>query len=180
MSDPGARRRKWVVTGGAGFIGCHAAARFHGAGDEVVVVDNLSRRGAEENLAWLRGRGVTDFVRLDVRDRDGVDRLLAEHADADVVLHLAGQVAVTTSVARPAGSDFEINALGTLNVLEAVRLQAERAAGGAYTARPTRSTATSTTYQASSSATGGIPTRTSRTASPRPSLSTSTRPYGCS
>ena len=123
MSVPGAPRRKWVVTGGAGFIGCHAAARFHAAGDAVVVVDNLSRRGAEENLAWLRGRGVTDFVRLDVRDQSGVDRLMAEHADADAVLHLAGQVAVTTSVLDPR-ADFEVNALGTLNVLEAVRLQA--------------------------------------------------------
>jgi nucleoside-diphosphate-sugar epimerase len=43
--------RKWIITGGAGFIGCHAAARFHAAGDRVVVVDNLSRRGAEQNLA---------------------------------------------------------------------------------------------------------------------------------
>jgi CDP-paratose 2-epimerase len=124
MSDPGSPRRKWVVTGGAGFIGCHAAARFHAAGDAVVVVDNLSRRGAEENLAWLRGQGVTDFVRLDVRDRAGVERLMAEHADADAVLHLAGQVAVTTSVLDPR-ADFEINALGTLNVLEAVRNQAK-------------------------------------------------------
>ena len=119
------RKRKWIVTGGAGFIGCHAASRFHRLGDDVIVVDNLSRRGAEENLAWLRGQGVGSFVKLDVRDARGLQRLLAEHADADAVLHLAGQVAVTTSVADPR-SDFENNALGTFNVLEAVRV----AAGG--------------------------------------------------
>ncbi len=116
-------RRKWIVTGGAGFIGCHAASRFHQGGDEVVVVDNLSRRGAEENLAWLRSQGVENFVRLDVRDQKAVEQLVERHADADAVLHLAGQVAVTTSVLDPR-ADFEINALGTLNVLEAVRLRA--------------------------------------------------------
>lgn len=116
---------KWVITGGAGFIGCHAASRFHREGHRVVVVDNLSRKGAELNLGWLRDQGVSDFVKLDVRDADAVNALLAEHADADAVLHLAGQVAVTTSVANPR-EDFETNALGTLNVLEAVRL----AAGG--------------------------------------------------
>ena len=123
MSVPEATRRKWIVTGGAGFIGCHAAARFHAMGDEVVVVDNLSRRGAEENLAWLHSRGVTNFERLDIRDQAGVDSLLERNADADAVLHLAGQVAVTTSVLDPR-TDFEINALGTLNILEAVRLKA--------------------------------------------------------
>jgi CDP-paratose 2-epimerase len=114
---------KWVITGGAGFIGCHAAARFHGAGHQVVVVDNLSRRGADANLEWLRSRGVDDFIKADVRDAGAMDDLLARHADADVVLHLASQVAVTTSVLDPR-ADFEANALGTLNVLEAVRLAA--------------------------------------------------------
>jgi CDP-paratose 2-epimerase len=122
---PGPRPRKWVITGGAGFIGCHAAARFHAAGDRVVLVDDLSRRGADANLAWLRGRGVADFVRADVRDARAMDGVLARHADADAVLHLAAQVAVTTSVADPR-ADFEANALGTFNVLEAVR----NAAGG--------------------------------------------------
>jgi CDP-paratose 2-epimerase len=117
------RKRKWIVTGGAGFIGCHAASRFHRAGHHVVVVDNLHRRGADANLAWLRSQGIEDFVKLDVRDAKGVHDLIAAHADADAVLHLAGQVAVTTSVVDPR-ADFEINALGTLNVLEAVRLGA--------------------------------------------------------
>jgi CDP-paratose 2-epimerase len=114
---------KWVITGGAGFIGCHAAERFLGGGHEVILVDNLSRRGAEANLNYLRERGLTRFVKADVRDPEAMNRLLADHADADAVLHLAAQVAVTTSVANPR-ADFEINALGTLNVLEAVRLAA--------------------------------------------------------
>jgi CDP-paratose 2-epimerase len=114
---------KWVVTGGAGFIGCHAAARFHQAGHRVVVVDNLSRRGADANLEWLRAQGVREFVKADVSDARAMDGLMDRHGDADAVLHLAGQVAVTTSVADPR-ADFEANALGTLNVLEAVRLVA--------------------------------------------------------
>ena len=115
--------RKWIITGGAGFIGCHAAARFHEAGDRVVLVDNLSRRGADANLAWLRDRGLTEFVKADVRDAAALNDVLARHADADAVLHLAAQVAVTTSVKDPR-DDFETNALGTFNVLEAVRTAA--------------------------------------------------------
>lgn len=111
---------KWVITGGAGFIGCHAAERFHRAGYKVVLVDNLSRHGADANLAYLRDVGVTDFVKADVRDAGAMNDVIARHADTDAVLHLAGQVAVTTSVADPR-ADFEINALGTFNVLEAVR-----------------------------------------------------------
>ena len=113
--------RKWIITGGAGFIGCHAAARFHAAGDRVVVVDNLSRRGADANLEWLKGQGVSDFVRADIRDAEAMRRIVADNDDADAVLHLAAQVAVTTSVTDPR-ADFDINALGTFNVLEAVRL----------------------------------------------------------
>ncbi len=116
---------KWIITGGAGFIGCHAAARFHEAGHHVVVVDNLSRPGADTNLAWLHSQGVDDFIRADVRDAEAMRALLDRHGDADAVLHLAAQVAVTTSVRDPR-ADFEINALGTFNVLEAVRT----AAGG--------------------------------------------------
>src|SRR3954454_4981968 len=89
---------KWIVTGGAGFIGCHAANRFHKAGHRVVLVDNLSRRGSEANLAWLREQGVETFINADVRDAEAMKQNLGKHADADAVLHLAGQVAVTTSV----------------------------------------------------------------------------------
>lgn len=116
----------YVITGGAGFIGSNAAARFLSQGHDVTLFDNMSRSGAEANLAWL-GAHYGDRVRLvrgDVRD---VAALQSTFAGADAVLHLAGQVAVTTSVADPR-TDFEINALGTFNVLEAVRTQCPQAA----------------------------------------------------
>jgi CDP-paratose 2-epimerase len=120
---------KVIITGGAGFIGCNAAARDLARGDTVVVVDTLARRGAAKNLEWLRSGlssgqdGEGDrliHAPTDVRDAAGIAGLFAEHADAEVVLHLAGQVAVTTSVEHPR-EDFEINALGSFNVLEAAR-----------------------------------------------------------
>ena len=111
---------KWIITGGAGFIGCHSASRFLKAGHEVVVIDHMMRKGAENNLAWLREQGLTSFVKANIADTAAVNAVFEEHADADVVLHLAGQVAVTTSVIDPR-SDFESNALGTFNILEAVR-----------------------------------------------------------
>lgn len=111
---------KVLITGGAGFIGSNAARRHQRRGDVAIVVDDLSRPGAEANLAWLRAGGDLRFVRLDLRDAAAVATLLAEHRDAGRILHLAGQVAVTTSVAAPR-ADFEANALGTFNLLEAAR-----------------------------------------------------------
>ncbi|HYL36152.1 MAG TPA: GDP-mannose 4,6-dehydratase [Bryobacteraceae bacterium] len=111
---------KIIITGGAGFIGSNAASRYLRRGHRVVLVDNLCREGVERNLEWLRPQGFLEFVRLDIRDSSEVARLFREHRDADQVLHLAAQVAVTTSVAEPR-ADFEVNALGTLNILEAMR-----------------------------------------------------------
>jgi CDP-paratose 2-epimerase len=118
---------KIIITGGAGFIGCNAAARALGRGDVVVVIDNLSRVGSAANLEWLRSRHAVDFRRVDLVDAGAVHAVFREHADAARVLHLAGQVAVTTSVAHPR-ADFEANALGTFNVLEAIRRSAPQAA----------------------------------------------------
>lgn len=117
---------KVFITGGAGFIGVNSAAHFLGAGHEVVIFDNLSRKGGPANLAWLKERfdGRFTFIKEDIRDYDA---LCAAVPGADVVLHLASQVAVTTSVQNPR-EDFEINALGTFNVLEAVRHVAPDAA----------------------------------------------------
>lgn len=110
---------KVLITGGAGFIGCNLAAHLSRAGHEVVIYDNLSRRGAEANLHWLRAQigAPVAFVQGDVRDADGLRQVAA---DMDAIYHLAAQVAVTTSVIEPR-EDFEINALGTLNALEAAR-----------------------------------------------------------
>jgi CDP-paratose 2-epimerase len=111
---------KAIITGGAGFIGSNAASRYLQGGHHVVVVDNLSREGARKNLDWLRPQGSLEFVQLDIREGGELARLFREHRDADRVLHLAAQVAVTTSVTAPR-EDFEVNALGTFNVLEAMR-----------------------------------------------------------
>lgn len=127
---------KVIITGVAGFIGGHAAMHFLGRGDTVIGVDNLSRRGNSENLQWLRRQaqastntsgGSFQFVAADIRSQIDMDRLFAQNQDADAVLHLAGQVAVTTSVVNPR-MDFEANALGTLNVLEGVRQNCPQAA----------------------------------------------------
>jgi CDP-paratose 2-epimerase len=112
--------KRYLVTGGAGFIGCNYVHRLLGRGERVLVYDNLSRRGTEANVAWLReqhGERAFQLIAADVRQSDA---LTDAARDVDVVVHLAGQTAVTTSVADPR-SDFEDNALGTFNALEAAR-----------------------------------------------------------
>ncbi len=116
---------KALIIGGAGFIGCNIARRLLDRGAEVWIFDNLSRRGSQSNLRWLQGLGPVHFVQGDVRDAQRVLGFFREHPDLDVVYHMAAQVAVTTSVADPR-ENFEINALGTFNVLEAVRLSGAR------------------------------------------------------
>lgn len=109
-----------LITGGAGFIGCNLADALAGNGCHVTIFDNLSRRGSRHNLDWLRARHRTGFLNIingDVRDFEAVRRAVRP---ARVIYHLAAQVAVTSSVTDPR-SDFEINTLGSLNVLEAVR-----------------------------------------------------------
>ncbi|MCX6018298.1 MAG: GDP-mannose 4,6-dehydratase [Chloroflexi bacterium] len=111
-----------VITGGAGFIGSNAAAYYLSRGAAVTIYDNLSRPRTQYNLDWLRSRPGAENLRCitgDVRDADAV-RTAIEHAQPDLVLHLAAQTAVTTSLRNPR-EDFEINALGTFHVLEAVR-----------------------------------------------------------
>ena len=119
---------KVIVTGAAGFIGSHAAHSLAAAGHEVVGLDNLSRKGAQHNLDWLKAqRALAEFSQVDIRDADAMNKLVGRHADSALILHAAGQVAVTTSVLDPR-TDFEINAMGTFNVLEATRLHAPDAA----------------------------------------------------
>lgn len=110
-----------LITGGAGFVGSNLADHFLKQGETVTVFDNLARPGVERNLEWLQathGSAKLTFIRGDVRDAES---LLAPVAAAKTIYHLAGQVAVTTSVTNPR-NDFEVNALGTFNVLEAIRL----------------------------------------------------------
>jgi CDP-paratose 2-epimerase len=112
--------RPVLITGGCGFIGCNLADRLASRGTAVTALDNLSRAGVRENARWLRSRH-GDRVNIVVGDvRDPIPVIEAVR-DASAVLHLAAQVAVTSSLASPV-DDFEINARGTINVLEAVRL----------------------------------------------------------
>lgn len=116
---------KLLINGGCGFLGSNLAAEAIARGFDLTVLDNLSRTGSRQNLAWLQSRGKFDFVQADIRDRDAVSKAVAA-ATPDAVFHLAGQVAMTTSIANPR-LDFETNVLGTLNVLEAVRNDAPEA-----------------------------------------------------
>ena len=110
---------KILITGGAGFIGCNLTAHFLRAGHTLTLFDNFSRRGSEANLAWLRATFGDGFavVRGDVRDADAIAQVAKGH---EAIFHLAGQVAVTSSVVNPR-VDFESNAVGTFNTLEAAR-----------------------------------------------------------
>jgi CDP-paratose 2-epimerase len=116
---------KYLITGGAGFIGCNYAARLLKRGDYVTIYDNLSRSGTPKNIQWLIdsfGTKKLKFIQDDIRNFPS----LAEAAKGqEVIVHLAGQVAVTNSVVDPR-TDFEINALGTFNVLESARENREK------------------------------------------------------
>jgi CDP-paratose 2-epimerase len=116
--------KRILITGGAGFIGRHATDRF-AARHQVTVLDDLSRRGSRTNLEWLSSRRDFAFLEEDVRDAGAMLRAV-ERARPDIVLHLAAQVAVTTSIQDPR-HDFEVNALGTFNLLEAARHKAPEA-----------------------------------------------------
>jgi CDP-paratose 2-epimerase len=119
-TEPGNdRMRRVLITGGAGFLGVNAAVHMIERGWHATILDNLNRAGTERNLKWLitQHPARTTFIKEDVRNAPA----LAEHvSDQDAILHLAAQVAVTTSLTDP-DTDFDINARGTLNVLEAVR-----------------------------------------------------------
>jgi len=117
--------RRVLITGGAGFLGVNAAIHLIKSGWYVTLLDNLSRPGTERNLRWVITRypNRVTFIKEDVRNASA----LAEHVGKqDAVLHLAAQVAVTTSLVDP-NTDFDVNARGTLNVLEAVRLHNRQA-----------------------------------------------------
>lgn len=110
---------RYLITGGCGFLGSNLAAEALRRGEELAIFDNLSRVGSEHNLNWLESEGDFLFQHGDIRDSFAIARLI-KNFKPDAIFHLAGQVAMTTSIANPR-LDFEINALGSLNVLEAVR-----------------------------------------------------------
>jgi len=116
---------KLLITGGCGFLGSNLASDALARGDDLIVFDNLYRNGSRENLAWLQAQGTFTFEHGDIRNQNDITRIIAAHAP-DAIFHLAGQVAMTTSIANPR-MDFETNALGTFNLLEAVRQHAPNA-----------------------------------------------------
>jgi len=116
-----------LITGGCGFIGTNCVDFYLKKGYKVIVFDNLSRAGAKENLKWLKSqKGRFIFVKGDIRDDK---KLLAtfKKYKPDLIYHLAAQTTMVTSVENPR-EDFEINALGSFNVLEAMRKTKSRAA----------------------------------------------------
>jgi len=125
MSGANPPHRPIVITGGAGFIGSNLADALLSDGQSVTVLDNLSRDGVRHNLDWLQGRHGErlEVAIADIRDTAALDRVMA---NAGAVFHLAAQTAVTTSLSDPS-ADFEINARGTFNVLEAVRKAGNKA-----------------------------------------------------
>jgi CDP-paratose 2-epimerase len=108
-----------LVTGGCGFIGCNIADALASRGDRIIAYDSFARPGSEENAHWLKVRhgDRVEIIRADIRDPDKIEPAVTR---ASGVIHLAAQVAVTTSVENPLG-DFAVNLAGTLNVLECVR-----------------------------------------------------------
>ena len=111
--------KKLLINGGCGFLGSNLAQHALNSGIELVVFDNLSRVGAADNLKWLHSQGDFNFINGDVRNANDVENVIRSEKP-DAVFHVAGQVAMTSSVANPR-KDFEINALGTFNVLDSIR-----------------------------------------------------------
>jgi CDP-paratose 2-epimerase len=113
-------KKRWLVTGGAGFIGTNIVERLLSLGDEVVVIDDLSRNGSDRNLGFLEKLGTFQFLNVKIGDDDTIQRIISNVERCDVVLHLAAQVSLLASIDDPM-HDFRVNAIGTVQLLELVR-----------------------------------------------------------
>jgi CDP-paratose 2-epimerase len=111
---------KYLITGGCGFLGSNIASEILKRGDELIVFDSLYRFGSYQNKEWLETQGEFTFIHGDIRNTNDVERTIKTHKP-DVIYHLAGQVAMTTSIVDPR-MDFEVNVGGSFNLLNAVRL----------------------------------------------------------
>lgn len=116
---------KYLITGGCGFLGSNVAARIlkNNLG-EVLLLDNLSRIGSDQNYTWLQTLGKFKFVKANTYDFEDVLKTIKDF-QPDIIFHFAGQVAMTTSISNPR-LDFNTNVLGAFNVLEAVRQTAPK------------------------------------------------------
>jgi CDP-paratose 2-epimerase len=110
---------KYLITGGCGFVGSNLAAEVLKRNEELVVFDNLFRIGSSKNLEWLKSIGNFTYYPFDIRNLNDIENVI-KNEKPDVVFHLAGQVAMTTSISNPR-LDFEINAMGTFNLLDSIR-----------------------------------------------------------
>jgi CDP-paratose 2-epimerase len=117
---------KYLITGGCGFLGSNIASEILKQGDELIVFDSLYRYGSYQNLEWLKTQGEFEFIHGDIRNTNDVERTIKTHKP-DVIYHLAGQVAMTTSIADPR-MDMEVNVGGSFNLLNAVRLYSPESA----------------------------------------------------
>lgn len=114
-----------LITGGCGFIGTNATKYYLEKGYRAIIFDNLSRVGAKENLEQFKNDPNIVFIKGDIRDSQEIESAFKDY-NPQYVLHLAAQVTMVTSVSNPR-EDFEVNALGTFNVLEALRNYAPEA-----------------------------------------------------
>jgi len=111
--------KKIIITGGAGFIGTNVAKHFQ-KNNHIIIIDNLFRKGTEKNLKYLKNNFSIDFKNIDISKENAINDILHNYPNIDIIFHLASQVAVTSSVIDPQ-IDFQINALGTFNILEYAR-----------------------------------------------------------
>ena len=117
---------KYLITGGCGFLGSNIASKILEQGDELIVFDSLYRYGSYQNLEWLKTQGEFEFIHGDIRNTNDVERMIQKYKP-DVIYHLAGQVAMTTSIDDPR-MDMEVNVGGSFNLLNAVRLYSPQSA----------------------------------------------------
>ncbi len=114
---------KVLITGGCGFLGCNLANSFLSEGSEIIIIDALFRKGSEQNLKWLKSNDKNNnilFYKIDLADSNLLEQTFRKHAPFDFVCHVAGQVAMTTSIEDP-WRDLQSNIIGTFNILEAIR-----------------------------------------------------------
>lgn len=110
---------KYLITGGCGFLGANLSSEVLAKGEELYIFDNLNIKNSYRNLEWLRNKGHFKFIHADIRNLNDVENVI-KSITPDVIFHVAGQVAMTTSLINPK-MDFEVNMLGSLNILESVR-----------------------------------------------------------
>ena len=120
---------KLLVTGGCGFLGSNLVKSFLAKDAEIIIIDNLSKEGSKINLNWLikhSKKNKLNFFNSDISDEESIDEIFKKFSPFDYVCHLAGQVAMTTSIEKPY-LDLSTNLLGTFILLEKVRKYSNQA-----------------------------------------------------